>query len=118
MAGPLGPLLGAAAQALKAARAVSAAKKLPRKPKTEHRHIEKTPKQLRQEAQQQADAKLMKGVAATTAATTAGATAASFLMDDDKDGYTEKSTPKENGEDRSLVGGDNLATRHKETRIF
>ena len=60
----------------------------------------------------------MKGVAATTAATTAGATAASFLMDDDKDGYTEKSTPKENGEDRSLVGGDNLATRHKETRIF
>ena len=115
MAGPLVPLLGAAAQALKAVRA---AKKLPRKPKTEHRHIEKTPKQLRQEAQQQADAKLMKGVAATTAATTAGATAASFLVDDDKDGYTEKSTPKENGEDRSLVGGDNLATRHKETRIF
>ena len=114
MAGPLvPPLLGAAAQALKAVRAVRAAKKLP-KPKTEHRHIVKTPKQLRKEAQQKAEEKVI--LAATAGGS--GATAASFLVDDDKDGYTEKSTPKENGEDRSLVGGDNLATRHKETRIF
>jgi hypothetical protein len=110
MAGPLVPLLGAAAQALKAVRA---AKKLP-KPKTEHRHIVKTPKQLRKEAQQKAEEKVI--LAATAGGS--GATAASFLVDDDKDGYTEKSTPKENGEDRSLVGGDNLATRHKETRMF